>query len=160
MLHIKIYIRLLFPIILLLVMQQAHAAAPSCKKTINLRATQGAPLSFGDLLVSGAGNAVVGTNGSRFTNGLIIPANGIVSAAELVVTGCQDTPYSISVQPSTTLVSGNASMLVDGFTTAPSLGLLDIKGKQSLFIGATLHVNDAQVAGAYTGTFLVEVIYQ
>lgn len=160
MLCSKIPLRLSVSVVLLLFLQSAHAAPLDCKRTINIRATKAAPLSFGDLLVSGMGSVTIGTNNSRFTNGLVTPANGIVSAAELTVTGCKDTPFSILVQPSTTITSGTASMLVDNFVTNPVLGLLDPKGKSSLFIGATLHVSDGQLAGAYTGTFLVEVVYQ
>jgi len=155
------YLRILLFSLGVIYASLGNAAAPvDCKKSINIRATQASPLNFGDLLVSGAGSAVIGTDSSRYTNGLVIPANGLVSAAELVVTGCKEQPYAISVQPSTTLYSATGSMIVDGFITNPILGLLDLKGKQSLFIGGTLHISAAQVAGTYSGSFLVEVIYQ
>ena len=148
--------------LLFLTFESRLSAAPpvDCKKSLNIRATQAAPLSFGDLLVSGAGTAVIGTNSSRYTNGLVITANGLVSAAELIVTGCKDSPYNISIGASTTIISGVNSMVVDSFSTDPVMGLLDPTGKQSLFIGATLHIGNGQPAGVYSGAFLVEVIYQ
>ena len=146
---------------LTLVTGTSNAAPPTdCRRTINIRADQAAPLSFGDLLVSGSGLVVIGTNNSRYSNGGVVPANGTVSAAHLIVSGCKDSPYTIVLQPSTTISTATDSMLVDTFVYDPIVGLLSSSGKQDLFIGATLHVGDGQTAGAYTGSFVVEVVYQ
>ena len=138
---------------------QVFAAKPmDCRRQLTLRAVT--ELGFGTLMVSGAGDVVVDTNGARYSNGGVITAGGAVSSSEISVGGCKNYAYNITVQPSTTITNGAASMVVDNLIISPSVGLTGMKGKQSLFLGGTLHVNDAQLAGVYSGSLLIEAIGQ
>ena len=143
----------------LLVGVNLYAAPPvNCKRDLNIRAVTN--LDFGTLMVSAAGVVVVDTNGARYSNGGVITAGGTVSAAEFAVGGCKDYAYDIVVQPTATISSGSNTMMIDNFIILPTTGLTSPKGKQSLFLGGTLHVNDAQPQGLYSGSFLLEVIGQ
>lgn len=51
-------------------------------------------------------------------------------------------------------------MTVTGFVSdPPTSGILSAGGTQTLLVGATVHVGVSQVAGAYTGLFNVDVVY-
>ncbi len=82
------------------------------------------------------------------------------------VTGQPNVAYTISLPSSAvTLTTGgggaNETISVDSFVSSPAAtGLLDASGAQSLFVGATrAALTTSQVAGTYTGTYTVTVVY-
>ena len=89
--------------------------------------------------------------------------------ASFLVTGEASTAYTITLPADSTVVmqtgagGANETIGVDSFTSNPAAGangLLDGSGQQDLFVGATRDALGAsQVAGAYTATFTVDVVY-
>lgn len=82
--------------------------------------------------------------------------------ASFEVQGDDNRAYSISLPATATIRRGTVdSITLSSFTSYPSgNGLLNNRGEQLLFIGATraaLRVN--QTAGAYSGTFTITVVY-
>ena len=79
------------------------------------------------------------TGGANATYAITLPANGVVS-----------------------LDDGGAgdAMAIDDWTSLPSAtGTLNGGGTQTLYVGATLNIGAAQLAGAYTDDFDVIVTY-
>lgn len=89
--------------------------------------------------------------------------------ASFAVTGEPSTAYTITLPADSTVVmqtgggGANETIAVDSFTSNPAAGangLLDGTGAQTLYVGATrAALGGAQVAGAYTTTFTVDVVY-
>lgn len=89
--------------------------------------------------------------------------------ASFSVTGEANTAYTITLPADSTVVmttgggGANETIAVDTFTSNPAAGangLLDGSGQQDLFVGATrAALGASQVAGAYTATFTVDVVY-
>jgi hypothetical protein len=101
-----------------------------------------------------------------------IVAPGSAENAEngsFTVSGQANTAYTITLPSdgSVTLVTGgggtNETIAVNTFASFPAAGangLLGAGGSQSLFVGATrAALSAAQVAGSYTGTYTVTVVY-
>jgi spore coat protein U-like protein len=83
-------------------------------------------------------------------------------AAGFVVMGSPEATYTITLPKQINVLNeaGTEKMAVDEFTSNPDgAGVLDAKGRQSLKVGATLHVAASQAAGRYTGNFAVTVEY-
>ncbi|MFD0975657.1 DUF4402 domain-containing protein [Salinimicrobium gaetbulicola] len=87
-------------------------------------------------------------------------AGGVVSAAELTVTGEPDEAYSITVGETATLTESvsSATMDVTGITHDAN-ETLDASGNETVHIGGTLTVGASQTTGSYTGTISVTVAY-
>lgn len=85
------------------------------------------------------------------------------------VTGQANTAYTISLPADGTVImttgggGANETIAVDSFTSFPAAGangLLNGSGAQTLFVGATrAALGAAQVAGNYTTTYTVTVVY-
>lgn len=85
------------------------------------------------------------------------------------VTGQANTAYTITLPAdgAVTMITGaggaNETIAVTSFTSFPASGangLLDGTGNQTLLVGATrAALGAAQVAGTYTGTYTVTVVY-
>ena len=117
-------------------------------------------LAFGLIVPTANGTVSVAPDGSRTSTGVQVIPSSPVTAARFQVTGSANNTYSITLPTATTISSGGNNMTVDAFTSTPSgTGMLDGTGKQNLNVGATLHVNNNQANGHYTGTFTVAVAY-
>lgn len=89
--------------------------------------------------------------------------------ASFAIAGEASTAYSITLPGDGTVImttgggGANETIAVDSFVSFPAAGangLLDGGGNQNLFVGATRAALGAgQVAGAYTDTFTVTVVY-
>jgi len=117
-------------------------------------------LVFGQIVPTANGTVSVAPDGTRTSTGVQVIPSSPVTAARFQVTGSANNTYSITLPAATTISSGGNNMTVDAFTSTPTgIGTLDGTGKQNLNIGATLHVNNNQANGHYTGTFTVAVAY-
>lgn len=121
-------------------------------------------LDFGKF-ASGAGGTVVMTAaGARSQTGGVVLATGTAgAAASFNVTGDANATYAITL-PSTgqtlTRAAGTETMAASTFTSSPSAtGTLSAGGAETVTVGATLTVADAQVVGVYSGSFAVSVEY-
>jgi len=126
-------------------------------------------LSFGNLVATAAGGAIVLSTANARTGPAAIllgTQNGTVSAASFTVTGETDFTYGITL-PSTFNVSDaviapdTGTMAVGTFVSSPdATGVLTL-GTQTLIVGATITLGAAQAAGDYTNAtdMIVTVFY-
>lgn len=119
-------------------------------------------MSFGTV----AGDATVGTTvvldpalgTTSSTDGASVSANPSAPAAgSFTVSGDTTLTYSLTAIPATTLTGPGTAMTVDTFTTNGLTGSL--ASPETFTVGATLHINAAQTAGAYSGNYTVTVNY-
>ncbi|PKH66999.1 hypothetical protein CXF59_13950 [Flavobacterium sp. ALD4] len=124
-----------------------------------------APMSFGNVAVTGTGGTVVllAGGGRNSTGGLTLPTTkGKVTAASFNVTGTAEYAYYVKLPTGPVELTGTSDSDKMGVTdfTSSLLGDGNLKdGTQTFTVGATLNVKDNQVAGAYTGSFNVTVNY-
>ncbi len=125
-------------------------------------------INFGNVAVSSTSGTVVLTPAGTIssTGGVTLPATaGTVSVASFNVTGEGNFTYSITLPSSDYSIKnqgpGNATMIVNAFTSSPSGTGTLTAGVQTLKVGATLNVNGSQPAGVYTNSagFAVTVNY-
>jgi hypothetical protein len=137
---------------------------------IPIAITETASLHFGTMtvLAGSGGTCVLSTQGVRTqTAGVNLSVQApLPSNAAYNVTGAVNTSYSINLPSKITvkylsnsmtigkLVARPASVGADGLT-----GALSAVGNDNFTIGGTLNVLPGQVAGLYTGTFDVTVVY-
>jgi len=147
-----------------------HAYAASA--TSNATATVMTPISisntaalrFGKFSALTGGTVVMSTAGARSATGAVVlsttDAGGV---AGFTVSGDGSATYAITLPNSATIthsVDNTKTMSVDTFSSNPSgTGTLSAGGSQSLSVGATLTVGNAQTTGSYSGTFDVTVEY-
>ncbi len=121
-------------------------------------------LAFGDIVAAGAGDVTVATDGLRSSIGGVVLLGGVVSQALFEMTslaGCDVYGHSILLPASTALTSATSSMTVDSFvSTISGPTLVDPSGVGVVSVGATLHVGLNQPSGAYSGQYVVEIIFQ
>lgn len=120
-------------------------------------------LSFGDISSSAsAGTVILTPGGSRGTSGgaTINTASGHAPAT-FDLEGTPNASYAISLPLSVELSDGASNtMSVEQFTSSPlGSGVLDNNGRQTLYVGASLNVNDNQPYGSYSGQMVVTVAY-
>lgn len=145
----------------------SYAATASADGTATVVAdmgiTKSTDLRFGKFSAGTGGTVVVSTAGSRSkTGGVTLSALDAGGAASFAVTGDTTATYSISLPGSAvTITHTNTTntMSIDTFTSDPSGTGTLTAGAQTLLVGATLTVANAQLAGAYTGAFSVSVDY-
>lgn len=119
-----------------------------------LQITTNSNLDFGIIATTGGSGSVVlhaDNKGARNTSSNIIMSNsaGTVTAAVFTLTGQGNTAYSITMPASDLLINNGAqSMVVNNFTCSASKTLSN--GKEIIYLGATLHLNDSQSLGTYS----------
>lgn len=127
--------------------------------------TNTTPLNFGAVgaLPLAPSTVILGTTDSRSgTSTLITGVTGLTAkSAEFALTGTATQAFSITLPiAAITITDGTNNMTVTDFVSFPSLtGTLDGDGLGILKVGATLQVGANQVAGQYSGTYPVTVIY-
>lgn len=130
-----------------------------CRSIGQINNTTG--IDFGSLSVDSAGTVIVDTSDVRTTTGGVFPYVSLAHAARFDVVGCGDYAYNIVLPDTITLSSTTSSMSMNNFVSMPATsGILDATGRQELVVGATLNVGAAQPAGVYSGSFIVEVVFQ
>lgn len=113
-------------------------------------------LAFGDIVGGSAGTVSIAADG---TPGGSLPSTGTQTAGTFDITGEGTKTFSITIPASTTITDGTDTMTVNGFSnTAGATGTL-VGGALTIGVGATLNVVGGEGAGAYTGTYTVDVDY-
>lgn len=134
--------------------------------------TKTVDLVFGSFARGAGGTVTVSTSGARTASGTILSTIGSTSsAAKFDVTGDGASTYSITWSGDTELTTGGGgagetmalariSDLAAGNATSGEVtsGVLTA-GAQSIYLGGTLTVDAAQVAGAYIGSVTATVEY-
>ncbi len=130
-----------------------------------------ADLVYGDVIADAIGGTVLVTPANiRSANGVAVITSSFFSPASFLVVGHKNDHYSVGMPTSITITDGAGhSMLVDTFTSIPAVnskGKLDKDypqdrmGADTVYVGATLHVNPNQATGIYNGIFSITISYQ
>jgi hypothetical protein len=136
-------------------------AASNSSTTANATATVIASITIvkaSDLVF---GNASPGDGAKPVAPGSVENAEN----ASFTVSGQPNTAYTITLPASATMATGaggvNQTIAVSAFTSFPAnTGTIGAGGSQLLLVGATrAAIGAAQVAGAYSGSFTVQVAY-
>jgi hypothetical protein len=134
--------------------QATASASASATIVTPISITKDVDMNFGNVAVQtlNAGTVILATDGSRLvTGGVTIPVStGTVTAASFTVDGEGSYLYDITLPSSVTITDGTHNMTVDAFSSDPDTQGQLSSGTQTLNVGATLNVNAAQAAGAYT----------
>jgi hypothetical protein len=119
-------------------------------------------MNFGDIATNGTNGTVELTTGSlrRATGGVSfsVATPGTITSAKFTVTGMANYGYSIGIPIQLVLkhTDGVNTMTVGAITNsigvAGDAGTLSGTGSQDIFIGGTLNLVGAQLAGVYTNT--------
>lgn len=129
----------------------------------SLTVTSTADLLFGQIAANTGGTVTVNADATVGSSGTLI-ATGSRSPAAFNVAGSPNAMVLVSL-PTTpvnlTRSGGTETMSLGGFNTNPGGAFqLDGTGNGLFHVGGTLNVGNAQVAGAYAGSFQVSVEYQ
>ena len=134
--------------------QATASASASATIVTPISITKDVDMNFGNVAVQtlNAGTVILAPDGSRLvTGGVTIPVStGTVTAASFTVDGEGSYLYDITLPSSVTITDGTHNMTVDAFSSDPDAQGQLSSGTQTLNVGATLNVNAAQAAGAYT----------
>jgi hypothetical protein len=130
-------------------------------KSLSLLKT--ADLEFGEVVVAGAGTAVINpVSGAITTTGLLTPI-GAVHPATFTATGSKNSVVNIRLPNAAvtlTRVGGGGTMTVSNWTLdGNSNRKIPLNSAFSFNVGGTLNVAAAQPDGNYTGTFTITVQY-
>lgn len=152
----------------------AAAASTTATATVitPIAITKSRDLVFGSFARGAGGSVTVSTSGARTATGAILSTvGGTPTSAKFDVTGEGASTYSITWSGATALTTGvggagetmalaRISDLTAGnaITGEVATGTLTA-GAQSIYLGGTLTVGAAQVAGAYTGSVTATVEY-
>ena len=124
-------------------------------------------MNFGNIAVNPTtpgGTVILSASASPVrtpTVGLTLPAvTGLVQAASFTVTGEGSSVYTITLPNSISLTGPGAAMAITPNCSVSTLTSAALTGgTQVFYVGGTLTVAAVQVAGAYSGTFSVNVNY-
>ena len=120
-----------------------------------------ANISFGGFVSYDVGSVAIDTNGVRSSTGGITLLGGVVSPASFAVSGCANYNYSIVLPAALDLTAGVNIMTITTWQSNPTgSGILDANGTGTLILGGILNVGFQQPAGAYSGTFTMELVFQ
>jgi Domain of unknown function (DUF4402) len=130
--------------------------------------TTAADMAFGSFAAGSGGSVVVNAAGARSKSGSVVLFNTGTPAAAAQFSvkkkGGGAATYAITLPANNTVVltkAGGQTMALSAFVSSPSgSGTLNGGTSQTLNVGATLNVANAQAAGAYTGSFAVTVVLQ
>ena len=125
-----------------------------------------AHLNFGQIVASPTDPGTVAQTAAaspvRTATGCTLGNTTGMSPATFTVGGEPNATYAITLpdDATVTLTGAGDPMAITDFVSSPSgTGTLSGGGLQTLYVGGTLHVGAAQVAGVYSGTFDVTVTY-
>jgi len=128
-----------------------------------LSIAKNADMLFGKFIAGTGGSVALTTAGARSaTGGVTLFSQGsIQNAASFAVAGEGSYTYAITLPAGPVTISDGAShdMTVGSFVSNPSGTGTLAGGTQTLLVGATLTVSNAQAPGSYSGSFSVTVDY-
>ena len=126
-----------------------------------LTVKESVPMSFGALVVSGEGTAVVTPASMGSVTGLVAQS-GAVSPNVFDLTGIPSSLVLLSLPTSASLTNGVTTLYATAFkcSVADLKIPLDANGKACITIGATVTVPQVVSAGSYIGTYAITLNYQ
>ena len=122
--------------------------------------TAGTALNFGTLAGNASGGTVVVTAaGARSTTGSAVVTSGTFSAGSFSLTGTGASTFGVTYPASFNVTSAAAGATPMAVTiTGAATGALSA-GSVTLPVGGILTVGANQIAGSYTGTYVMTVEY-
>jgi len=104
---------------------------------------------------------VLAPGGAETASGGVTLIPSRAGPAGFLATGTPQARFSIALPASATLAGpGGHTLTATDFTCAPGPhAQLDAAGQQPVRVGATLEVAASQAPGAYSGSFIVSVVY-
>lgn len=123
-----------------------------------------ADLDFGELVVTGAGTAVINpVSGATTTTGPVTPVGTAGHPATFTATGSRNSVVNIRLPNAAvtlTRVGGGGTMTVSNWTLdGNSNRKIPLNSAFNFNVGGTLNIGANQADGTYTGTFTVTVQY-
>ena len=123
-------------------------------------------LNFGEFAAGTGGTVVLTTGGAASATGDVVLTGGTTTAAQFTVTGQADASFSIGVADDdlthtdgvTTMALATTHDLDGTSQNNPASGTLTL-GTQTIYVGGTLTVGNAQTTGVYSGTITATVNY-
>lgn len=123
-------------------------------------------LNFGSFSAGTGGTVVLTTGGVGSKTGDVVLTGGTRAAARFTVSGQADASFSIGVADNnlthtdtvTTMALVTTHDLDGASQNSPASGTLTL-GTQTLYVGGTLTVGNAQTVGVYSGTITATVNY-
>lgn len=134
----------------------------SCTPGTAIGLVKTADLGFGAFVAGTGGTVAVSGAGTRTkTGGVLLVPQGAGAAGTFMVSGDTACTYAVTLPPDDTVVlsDGSHSMALNKFISTPAGTGTLAGGSQTLAVGATLSVSNAQAPGAYAGAFSVTVQY-
>lgn len=154
---------------------QAFAAAQSDSSTTSATVVEpitivsAQDLAFGQFSAGTGGTVVLTTAGAVSPTADVVITGGTSTAAQFTVNGQTDAAFSIAVTDNDLTFNDGTSDHVMTFAPThdlngtagdnPASGTLT-GGTQTIYVGGTLTVGDAQAPGLYAGTVTAEVNYE
>ena len=140
------------------------SAAGSATVLKSLSVLKQADLDFGELIVTGAGTAIIDpVSGAITTTGPVTRVGTTGHRATFTTTGSRNSIVIIHVPNSAvtlTRVGGGGTMTVSNWTLdGPINRRIPLNRVFNFSVGATLNVGAGQADGVYSGTFAVTVQY-
>ena len=123
-------------------------------------------LNFGEFAAGTGGTVVLTTGGAASATGDVVLTGGTSTAAQFTVTGQTDASFSIGIADDdlthtdtvTTMALATTHDLDGTSEDDPASGTLTL-GTQTIYVGGTLTVTNAQTTGVYSGTITATVNY-
>ena len=123
-------------------------------------------LNFGEFAAGTGGTVVLTTGGAASATGDVVLTGGTATAAQFTVTGQADASFSIGIADDDLTHTDNVTTMalatthdLDGTSQDnPASGTLT-SGTQTIYVGGTLTVGNAQTTGVYSGTITATVNY-
>ena len=123
-------------------------------------------LDFGEFAAGTGGTVVLSTGGAASPTGDVVLTGGTSAAAQFTITGQADASFSVGVADNnlthtdtvTTMAFATTHDLDGASENNPASGTLTL-GTQTLYVGGTLTVGNAQTVGVYSGTITATVNY-
>ena len=144
----------------------SDTAATGATVVTPIAIAQAQDLSFGELSAGTGGTVVLTTAGAASATGDVVLTGGTPAAAQFTVTGQSGASFSISVSDNelthtdtvTTMALATTHDLDGATQDDPASGTLT-GGTQTIYVGGTLTVGNAQTTGVYSGIVTATVNY-
>ena len=119
--------------------------------------TNTSPLQFGDVDVSGGGTVIISALGAASGT---LTSVGTQSAGTFDLTGATGATFSIVIATATELTNAANDLILSAYTNTEGGATGTMAGGAiTLGVGATITADGSEPAGAYTGSYTVDIDY-
>ena len=118
--------------------------------------TNTSPLQFGDVDVAGGGTVTISELGA--VSGTLTSV-GTQSAGTFDLTGASGASFSIAIATVSELINGTDNLVLSAYTNTEGATGTMTGGAITLGVGATITADGSEPAGAYSGSYTVDIDY-